>query len=246
MKQHHNKHTTRLLSYKKKVDGQVKPSLAHHFNVQTFAQYLQNKLHLDVGCWNGAFISLCRDLTKRSVGLELQSIPLKIAKDSSGVGDFVNGSVLPLPFLDSSFEIATFLEVIEHLPEGEEINALKELNRVLVPDGYLLLSTPNNNPLGIALDPAYFLINHRHYSRSTLEKLMGQSGFEIVNFHYSRGIISNLIHLTFLFFKHILKRQFSVWPWLEKLEKREYSNNRLWLNSFGIHILAKKTILPQD
>lgn len=243
VEQHRDQHTTRLMSYDALVDGQLKPSLAHRFAVQKFALYLQDKLHLDIGCWNGALVSLCHNLTKRSIGLELQFAPLKTAITSSSVGEFVNGSVMSLPFPDSSFEIGTLLEVIEHLPCGEEKRALEELNRVLVPDGYLLLSTPSDHPLGIALDPAYFLVGHRHYSRGTLERLMEKSGFEVVSVCYTRGIISSLVHLSFLMYKHLLKRRLPSWSWVERLERREYSGNYSYLNSFQIHILAEKTIL---
>lgn len=46
-----------------------------------------------------------------------------------------------LPFRDKSFNYVIMLEVIEHLENSFFI--LKEINRILKPDGILILSTPN-------------------------------------------------------------------------------------------------------
>lgn len=52
----------------------------------------------------------------------------------------VCGSVLSLPFSDSSFDVVAAFDVLEHC--APEDHALAELTRVLVPGGKLLLSVP--------------------------------------------------------------------------------------------------------
>ncbi len=48
----------------------------------------------------------------------------------------------PLPFPDDSFDIVLFNEVLEHL-RIDPVGALREVRRVLRPNGRLFLSTPN-------------------------------------------------------------------------------------------------------
>ena len=54
----------------------------------------------------------------------------------------------PLPFDEASFDIVLFLEVIEHLFPPRAFLVLKEINRVLKPGGFLVMSTPNQAGLG--------------------------------------------------------------------------------------------------
>jgi SAM-dependent methyltransferase len=53
----------------------------------------------------------------------------------------------PLPFPDNSFDLIIFSEIFEHL-RINPIATLKEINRVLKPEGRLLLTTPNLYALG--------------------------------------------------------------------------------------------------
>lgn len=54
-------------------------------------------------------------------------------------------SAIELPFSDSSMDVAIGFDVIEHLVGGEswQLRFLREIRRVLRPDGLLLLTTPN-------------------------------------------------------------------------------------------------------
>ena len=48
----------------------------------------------------------------------------------------------PFPWPDSHFRVALCCEILEHL-QSDPMHMLWELNRVLAPDGFLLLTTPN-------------------------------------------------------------------------------------------------------
>ncbi|MDQ3003113.1 MAG: class I SAM-dependent methyltransferase [Fibrobacterota bacterium] len=72
-----------------------------------------------------------------------------------------------LPFPDQSFDIILFLEVIEHFIV-DPIFALKEIARVLKPEGILILTTDNSNCLikllkFLALKPIYWPYNDTTY-----------------------------------------------------------------------------------
>jgi len=67
---------------------------------------------------------------------------------------FMSGDIFRLPFADNSIDILISSEVVEHLPEP--LPALQEMQRVLKPSGYAMVTTPNprNLPemLGYAMD----------------------------------------------------------------------------------------------
>lgn len=76
----------------------------------------------------------------------------------------VLASALALPFRSESCGEIIFTEVLEHVPPGTEIQALRELKRIMKPSGQIVFSTPNKTWLAILLDPMVLLIRHRHYS----------------------------------------------------------------------------------
>lgn len=49
----------------------------------------------------------------------------------------------PLPFKDSTFDMVSCCDVVEHLPQSTLEHSLQEITRVLKPEGCLILSTPN-------------------------------------------------------------------------------------------------------
>lgn len=56
---------------------------------------------------------------------------------------FVCGDATNLPFADASFDAVTMFDVLEHIPNDRK--AIAEALRVLKPNGFLLISTPNEH-----------------------------------------------------------------------------------------------------
>ncbi|WP_058998508.1 class I SAM-dependent methyltransferase [Leptolyngbya sp. NIES-2104] len=56
---------------------------------------------------------------------------------------FICGDATALPFDDESFDAVTMFDVLEHIPDHK--SAIAEAFRVLRPDGFLLVSTPNEH-----------------------------------------------------------------------------------------------------
>jgi predicted SAM-dependent methyltransferase len=83
-----------------------------------------------------------------------------------------------LPFRSNVFDEVIFTEVIEHIPSGHESLALTEIHRVLRVGG-VIMSTPNNILLFKILDPAYYLMRHRHYDMETISMLLTECGFSL-------------------------------------------------------------------
>src|SRR5829696_8185125 len=97
---------------------------------------------LDLGCSDGEVTRriAVRAGTARVVGVELME---HLAQEARGRGIEVIGSDLnaQLPFDDASFDVIHSNQVIEHLWNTD--NMLREIRRLLRPDGYAVVSTNN-------------------------------------------------------------------------------------------------------
>src|SRR6185312_3944233 len=83
------------------------------------------------------------------------------------------GSLLEMPVAQDSFDFAVTLDVIEHLED--DLGALRELRRTVVPGGALLVTVPAYQWLWSGHDE----INHHHrrYTRGSLQKVAEQAGW---------------------------------------------------------------------
>lgn len=98
---------------------------------------------LDIGCSDGKYtIQIAKALNATSmVGVDINMISLEKAK-TRGIDTFlVDLDENPLPFADGQFDFVYCSEVIEHIANTDKL--IGEIERVLTPGGYLLLSTPN-------------------------------------------------------------------------------------------------------
>lgn len=143
-------------------------------------QDISNSVVLDMGCGFGWCVnSLLNRGVKRITGVEISKEDLKAAK--IGIKDkranFVIAGALDLPFTKRSFNTVVCWEVIEHIPQNTEPKLFSEAYRVLKPNGSLYLSTPNNHWLATTLDPAWWLVGHRHYSIKQLTDYAKEAGF---------------------------------------------------------------------
>jgi len=102
---------------------------------------------LDVGCANGAHTVKAAARVKRVVGMDHDLAYLRVAASSvrqrglDNVHLFAWDLTGGFPFPDATFDAALFLDVIEHLHPRREV--LREIHRVLRPEGRLFVSGPN-------------------------------------------------------------------------------------------------------
>jgi 2-polyprenyl-3-methyl-5-hydroxy-6-metoxy-1,4-benzoquinol methylase len=161
------------------------------------ASDLADKDVLDIGCGYGWFTLVALDHRARSVtGIEPSEEALSTVREHlrSEACVFTVGTAVELPFADNSFDTVCCWEVLEHLPRGTERRAFAEIARVLRPGGVLYLSTPHAAPLPTVLDPAWWLIGHRHYSRARLRAFAEGAGL-LVNRLETRGRTWEMIQL---------------------------------------------------
>lgn len=161
---------------------------------------------LNVGCWTGAFEALAVGEAKRTVGIDIEPGALDVARSNVPGVEFVQASVLDLPFDDGSFDMVTMWAVIEHIPLGTESRALEESARVLKPGGLLALSTPSDQLLSKLLDPAFFVAGHRHYGRERLAGLLERAGLRVERMEVLGGWVVALDSFAFYFWKYLMRR----------------------------------------
>lgn len=90
-----------------------------------------------------------------------------------------------------SVKLVTMLDVLEHISEDK---ALGQINRILEPKGFLLLTVPALPLLWSRWDE--ILGHKRRYTKNSLKKAVRKKGFKIINISY---MYSFLVLPVFLF-----------------------------------------------
>jgi ubiquinone/menaquinone biosynthesis C-methylase UbiE len=129
---------------------------------------------LDLGCGVGHILSILPSGFKK-VGVDYSLSSLKLARRHLPEPDsLVNASGQLLPFDDSTFDLVTCLEVLEHLEDDEK--AVSEISRVLKPGGYLIASVPNQ----YYFEEYRELMGHyRHYTPASFAELLARYRIQI-------------------------------------------------------------------
>ena len=102
---------------------------------------------LDVGCNNGAHTVKAARYVRRVIGIDYHAGQLRVAAASAHQLGLDNICLLArdittsFPFPAGHFDAVLFLDVIEHIHPRVEV--LREIRRVLKPEGRLLVSGPN-------------------------------------------------------------------------------------------------------
>jgi len=101
---------------------------------------------LDAACGEGYGSALLADVAREVTGVDIDAASLAHARDTyrdrPGLR-FAEGSVTRLPLADRSVDLVVSFETIEHLDRAEQAPMLAEFERVLAPDGVLVISSPN-------------------------------------------------------------------------------------------------------
>lgn len=102
--------------------------------------HLRDKTTLDVGCGNGWSSFLLSQKGARVTGVDLHASSFE-PKQVANKLQYVQGSAVSLPFANNTFDMVTTHECLEHVEDP--LQALKEFDRVLKPDGLVCIVGPN-------------------------------------------------------------------------------------------------------
>jgi SAM-dependent methyltransferase len=108
---------------------------------------LNNKNILDIGCYDGAFLSLIKNRNNNFCGIEASDYGVRKCKEKNiDIKQFYFDDKSELPYADNYFDLVSAGEIIEHIYDTDFF--LDEINRILKAGGKLLISTPNIASLG--------------------------------------------------------------------------------------------------
>lgn len=143
---------------------------------------------LDAGAGSLAYTHLLTERASEYISLDIAD---------SRARPTVVGTVLSLPFVDASFDTVFCSQVLEHVPEPKV--ALKEIERILVPGGVLILTAPH----------LAYLHNEPHdyfrFTRHGLAHLCNEVGLQVEEIRPAGGLLSFLGHIPSMVGKAFLR-----------------------------------------
>lgn len=160
---------------------------AYHF-VKSIA--LKNKLNLinslqsnkgrilDIGAGTGDFLLVAKENGWQTIGVE-PSEKAKAIAQKKGVSFVEQTSELE----NNSFDVITMWHVLEHVPNLD--NQIKELKRLLKPNGSLIIAVPNFKSFDAKQYGNFWAaydvpIHFWHFSKTAIKKLFAKEDMELV------------------------------------------------------------------
>ena len=159
---------------------------AYHF-VKNIA--LKNKLNLinelqpgkgrilDIGAGTGDFLSVAKENGWQTIGVEPSEKAKGIAKNK-GVSFVEQTSILE----NHSFDVISMWHVLEHVPNLD--NQIKELKRLLKPNGTLIIAVPNFKSFDAKHYGKFWAaydvpIHFWHFSKKAIQQLFGNENMKL-------------------------------------------------------------------
>ena len=189
---------------------------------------------LEAGCGTGYFSSLMQHQRHWPV------VPMDISWDGlchareMGVEGAVQGDTTRLPFPDGIFDLVIAVDVLAHIPRGEEGHAAGELTRVLAPGGILALRTA-------ALDVlrsrhSEFIAEHQRFTRRRLMNLFEGAGLRIRRCTYANSLLMPVAFAKFRIWEPLMRQPPStglapVAPWLDRLLHAPLALESTWIGA---------------
>lgn len=138
---------------------------------------------MDVGCGTGTMMNYLKKYGS-VVGIDTSDEALNFCRQR-GKRKVYKANINRLPFNNSSFDLVTALDVIEHVEEDDQ--ALQELFRVCKKGGRVTITVPAYNFLWSKHDIA--LEHKRRYTAKELKKKIENVGFHMEFFSYTNIFI---------------------------------------------------------
>lgn len=204
----------------------------HYLTYKNVTKLIKNSnYNLDYACGPGTFMGLF--FNKKCVGYDISRLQIKYASSKYKNSNLIFTENKEVIHKMGPYESITILGLIEFLQEAEIINLLDEMYDLLLPDGQIVLTTPNYKvPMKILLS-ILNLTSQVDYSDVTVNKIqtkkikliLSKSNFEIIKIYKSHnlGILASIFSYKFA-------------------EKLEVIFSKLFRNKFGLilYISLKK------
>jgi SAM-dependent methyltransferase len=200
---------------------------------------------LEAGCGTGYFSHLLQ--TQRHwpvVPLDYSWLGLRHARQM-GVQRAVQGDIRGLPFPDGAFDLVMSMDVLAHMPHGQEHLAARELARVLARGGLLVVRTA-------ALDilrsrHSQFAFERQRFTRRRLMGLIAGAGVRVLRCTYVNSLLLPVALAKFRVWEPLLRKPPAsgvepVAPWLDKLLYAPLALEAAWLGA-GYRLPAGQSLV---
>jgi SAM-dependent methyltransferase len=197
----------------------------------------REKRILDAGCGTGAILKRLGN-SERNIGIDLAPEAISFCRQR-GLENVQQGEICTLPFEDASFDAVICSSVLYHEWVAEVDRAVREMRRVLRPDGVLVINVPAFRFLHSAHDDA--VITARRFRKSEIRRLL--KDFRVRRLTYWTTLLFPLAVVARTFGGSKIGRDFeSTDSWSQKMLGTIMSLE-LWLLRrmsfpFGVALLA--------
>lgn len=145
---------------------------------------------LDVGCAAGHFVESALGRNWDAHGVEVSEYAVEYAQKTLKLKEIFGGTLINAKFPSDHFDAVTCWDTLEHLTEP--LVNLKEVHRILKPNGMIFLIVPNFDSAEVMLfgkdcDNIVADAHLTYFTPRTLQKIVEKAGFEVV-FNETKGI----------------------------------------------------------
>ena len=141
---------------------------------------------LDAGCGTGSAMTTTLARYGTVWGMDIAAEALRFCRQR-GAARLARASVARLPYPGGTFDLATSFDVLYEQAVPSDSESLRELRRVLVPGGRLLLRLPAYRWMRRSHDT---VVHTRHrYTRAEVETLLRESGFLVEHVSYANAAL---------------------------------------------------------
>jgi len=191
---------------------------------------------LEAGCGTGYLSYLLqKERGWPIVPVDLSWDGLRYAREM-GVEHAAQADVMELPFPDGAFDLVMSVDVLPHLPRGEEHRAAREMARVLARGGLLVARAA-------ALDVlrsrhSAFVFERQRFTRRRLMGLMAGAGVRVLRCTYVNSLLLPVALAKFRLWEPLLRKPAAsgarpVAPWLDRILYAPLALEAAWIGAGG-------------
>ncbi len=137
---------------------------------------------LDAGTAKGYLMAAAQELGFDAYGFDISKPAIDAAKKNFPAKKLFCGTLYKAKYKNEEFDVITMTDIIEHLPDNHKF--MKEINRILKPNGVILIITPNSDSFTRKLlRKNWYQYKNEHiiyYSRRGLRHLLEKNGFRVI------------------------------------------------------------------
>ncbi|UCB47136.1 MAG: methyltransferase domain-containing protein [Spirochaetota bacterium] len=148
--------------------------------------------YLEIGFGSGLFIKKYASHVSRIAGLDYSEDMVKLASNinknivRSGKAEFIHGDISSLPWQNDKFSIVVCIETFFFW--SEPLVALKEIYRVLIPGGRLVIEMAYNKDDGLDHTKHIEKMKLNLYSANEMKEILKEAGFKSIVIDYYKGV----------------------------------------------------------